>query len=393
MVQFSHISGGSRRKKRFVFGRSISRFTSKICFDNLKNTFFRKALNPGEWTGRKFTCFPRFPLEIRQLIWRYSFEGRTVSLHVRSESFGFPNDTTLPIPFSLDKVYAKMPITLWINQESRTETLVHYKDLIQNPALFRDPVYFHPDIDTMALESYYWDFDDYKRKFRWRNMRVRLHQKLSVDLLELAARAPSVLDLVQSLYISGVIGEGDDWDSPGPSYELPFYPGIVQFHALREVIMAGQDLYYQGTFLGNFGGRFEDAFQEEKKRMPLRRIPRLRIFPVEKMMRDMDSNDYLQIFGEGRFEDDVKGGAWTHWFIEPESYTNAHVKEDSSHHEIKEEYGSKDNKEGDEAESKENEGEMHEEYDGITVVSRFNLTRWSLLEDEPDNTYSWGCCG
>ncbi|KAK8906850.1 hypothetical protein QC760_005417 [Botrytis cinerea] len=44
-----------------------------------------------------------------------------------------------------------MPITLSINWESRHETLLNYPDLIQNPELFRDRVYFNPKLDKLAV--------------------------------------------------------------------------------------------------------------------------------------------------------------------------------------------------------------------------------------------------
>ncbi|KAF5876865.1 uncharacterized protein Bfra_001220 [Botrytis fragariae] len=44
-----------------------------------------------------------------------------------------------------------MALTLNINRESRFETHLHYPDLIQNLGLFRDPIYFNPKLDNLAI--------------------------------------------------------------------------------------------------------------------------------------------------------------------------------------------------------------------------------------------------
>lgn len=52
---------------------------------------------------------------------------------------------------AISSVHSTMPVTLSINWESRHETLLNYPDLIQNPKLFRDRVYFNPKLDKLAV--------------------------------------------------------------------------------------------------------------------------------------------------------------------------------------------------------------------------------------------------
>jgi len=99
-----------------------------------------------------FTKFYELPLEIRQLIWRHSFPpGRTIRL-----------DTdwycTCCLKFQHKPTY---PTTLWVNQESRAETLLFYRyykidddDNIEDIDQFY-PMCFNPLRDKLYFTSYH----------------------------------------------------------------------------------------------------------------------------------------------------------------------------------------------------------------------------------------------
>ncbi|TGO48422.1 hypothetical protein BCON_0240g00010 [Botryotinia convoluta] len=216
-----------------------------------------------------------------------------------------------------------MPKTLWVNRESRKVTLSQYQDLIQNPALFRDPVYFNSDLDTMALEVYYPTRP--VKGYSWvRQKGARNHQKISLDLRDLAERAPNILKMVKSLYLPMIMLE----DEPAATYEgilPPCWNGMVQFHALELVTITGVESDFQYgipvAFAKSAAEYFQSSFEKEKNRFPDCHIPRLNMFPLDKdNEKATGSNDYFQFAGDGRFEDDVVGGSWTLWFQEPEDY-------------------------------------------------------------------------
>ncbi|CCD34669.1 hypothetical protein BofuT4_P100730.1 [Botrytis cinerea T4] len=215
MVQYSGISGAYSSKKRSSIFKILLLMLGSMIWFFLRN--FKPSLpltSPEEMTQvaiptrELFTCFSRLPLELRNKIWQLAFEGRTITLHVHSFNQSCYRRSSIPrgIEITLDFVQANMPKTLRTNQESRKETLFRYKDLIQNPALFRDPLYFNPDLYTMALEVYYPTRPGKDRS--WVRQRgTHNHQKISLDLKDLAERAPSILTIVKSLYLPMIMLE------------------------------------------------------------------------------------------------------------------------------------------------------------------------------------------
>ncbi|ATZ53158.1 hypothetical protein BCIN_09g00430 [Botrytis cinerea B05.10] len=206
-----------------------------------------------------------------------------------------------------------MPKTLRTNQESRKETLFRYKDLIQNPALFRDPLYFNPDLDTMALEVYYPTRPGKDRS--WVRQRgARNHQKISLDLKDLAERAPSILTIVKSLYLPMIMLE----ELPAATEKAIFptcWNGVVQFHALESVSITEIESDFQYgipvAYERSAARLFQSSFEREKNRFPDCHIPRLDMFPQDdNNEKEIGSNDYFQFSRDARFEDDVVGGSW-----------------------------------------------------------------------------------
>jgi hypothetical protein len=77
--------------------------------------------------GRKFTLFPKLPIEIRLKIWHCMFAKRHIELDMRScylEDMGYHEDTESPVHDKPPKPY--IPATLAVNRESREENLRKY---------------------------------------------------------------------------------------------------------------------------------------------------------------------------------------------------------------------------------------------------------------------------
>ncbi|KAF7946578.1 hypothetical protein EAE96_009573 [Botrytis aclada] len=115
----------------------------------------------------EFPLFPELPLEIRNQIWRSSFEGRKVELRagrIRPTPHNQPLHPNYPFeqygPDQLICKQLKIPPTsiipvAFVNRESRAETLRHYVRLYQDvhypehgPNLrYPCTIYFNPQID------------------------------------------------------------------------------------------------------------------------------------------------------------------------------------------------------------------------------------------------------
>ncbi|TGO82539.1 hypothetical protein BPOR_0810g00050 [Botrytis porri] len=279
-----------------------------------------------------------------------------------------------------------MAKTLRVNQESRNETLSQYTDLIQNPALFRDPLYFHSDLDTLALEVYYPTRPGKDRS--WVRQRgSRNHQKISLDLRGLAERAPNMLKVVKSLYLPMIMLE-EEPAAPDRGKLPSCWNGMEQFHALELVTITGEESDFQHgipTARAKSAAKyFQSCFEKEKSQFPDCHIPRLDMFPLdEEKEKTTGSNDYFQFAGNGLFEDDVVGGSWTLWFREPKDYSVV----DSS----KERYDGGFVEESIQDIDASNNGEKRRNHtsrtfgevnDGVTVASEFNNSRWSTEDEE-----------
>lgn len=144
-------------------------------------------------------CFTNLPCEIRLMIWHACFESRVVTICAQR---GYTWMSQRP---AISSVHSTMPITLSINWESRHETLLNYPDLIQNPELFRDRVYFNPKLDKLAVHV----IDDiritgdlpslYHRGRKWRMMARQCLCHVFKTLSDLAKHSQSMCKMVRFL--------------------------------------------------------------------------------------------------------------------------------------------------------------------------------------------------
>jgi hypothetical protein len=87
--------------------------------------------------GMQCTLFHKLRIELRLKIWRFSLFPRTIVF-----DFGTWIERTL-------RNRSQNPVTLQINQESRSETLRIYKIVFES--LTKSPAYFHPRLDTFSV--------------------------------------------------------------------------------------------------------------------------------------------------------------------------------------------------------------------------------------------------
>ncbi|TEY33703.1 hypothetical protein BOTCAL_0667g00060 [Botryotinia calthae] len=197
MVQYSHIPGGLKPKRRVVVSKAIAKCSlSNILKRHNSKRFVAEPIDP------ESICFTNLPCEIRLMIWHACFESRVVTIcaHPRRSWEQF-----LGYSAAISSVHATMPITLSINRESRYETLRNYPDLIQNPELFRDRVYFNAKLDKLAVHI----LEDskttvglpqlYHRGRKWRRMAPQCLCHVFDTLSQLAKRSQSMCKMVRFL--------------------------------------------------------------------------------------------------------------------------------------------------------------------------------------------------
>ncbi|TGO16592.1 hypothetical protein BTUL_0026g00450 [Botrytis tulipae] len=169
MVQYSHVPGGMKPKKRVVISKALAKISPRSIYERCNYKRF-----VAEPVDSESICFTNLPYEIRLMIWHYCFDSRVVTI---SATHSWIDDSRDYKP-AVSSVHAVMPLTLSINRESRYETLLHYTDLIRNPGLFRDPVYFNPKLDKLAIHVVY--------KNRYRRWRVLTNHCLCYNFHSLA---------------------------------------------------------------------------------------------------------------------------------------------------------------------------------------------------------------
>ncbi|TGO76902.1 hypothetical protein BELL_0132g00190 [Botrytis elliptica] len=198
MVQYSHVRGGLKPKTRIVVSKALARLSPRRIRE--RRNYKRFVAEP---VDSESICFTNLPYEIRLMIWRECFESRVVT--ICAHRICSWTDGLREYKPAVSSVRAIMPLTLRINRESRFETLRHYPDLIQNPGLFRDPVYFNPQLDKLAIHVL--DKDRYSACLpqlfhRDRKSRIMADQCLCLTILalaEISIYSPSMCKMVRFL--------------------------------------------------------------------------------------------------------------------------------------------------------------------------------------------------
>ncbi|ESZ90186.1 hypothetical protein SBOR_9439 [Sclerotinia borealis F-4128] len=244
MVQYSHVPNGVTPKRV-----AISQAVSKISPGNIRKRLLSKLSVSKKPIEPVSGYFSNLPLEIRLKIWRACFEPRRVTICTRYKYitpkfkhavFGMSG---LWVPVIMSS-HASMPLTLFINRESRYETLKYYPDLIQNPTLFCDPIYFNSELDSLAIEtlqqrSFSGIRDVIITSLRCRELwcvkEKQIKSEVSEQLIALGLLSESFREMVRWLVIprcvmnstvtSGIDHGNDGWNPVG----------ITQFSNLRTI--------------------------------------------------------------------------------------------------------------------------------------------------------------
>jgi len=100
------------------------------------------GVQPRAATFESFTLFPKLPIEVRLKIWRLAFPtNRKLELHfVTINQFDI-----------LLAAVSSNPVTLYVNQESREETLRFYEEAFHGNG--DGTIYLNPDSDTVLFTS------------------------------------------------------------------------------------------------------------------------------------------------------------------------------------------------------------------------------------------------
>jgi hypothetical protein len=94
-----------------------------------------------------FKLFPNLPRELRLKIWHLIFPGPRIIKNVSVNFWGSWDGK----PFSASHQRIQHPVTLFVNHESRAETLKTYRDLSKSLDICKQPVYFAPAHDAIHL--------------------------------------------------------------------------------------------------------------------------------------------------------------------------------------------------------------------------------------------------
>jgi len=217
---------------------------------------------------RCFTMFSRLPKELRLQIWTYSMpRGRLLKIR---------EIPTLEAP----TCHAAPPMTLFINRESRAESLSHYQLLFKDYTSLSDtfrrptPIYFYPNADTIFFENQrFWtiaaqsrSLEEYGLNFNSiKSIRFEYYRPYSRRIPQ---RAPPRLD-----YFIGLSGNTLDLTARVP---LRYFPNLerVVLHAARnyrgESSIKEEDVDAEKQILT---GLFEDL----KQYMPQFKVPEFEI--------------------------------------------------------------------------------------------------------------------
>jgi hypothetical protein len=104
----------------------------------------------------QFVFFPRLPLELRRIIWRFSIPGpRTVCIYSQKEAYVMNEDGHAACNPSISaKSNSKAPALLHTNRESRHIALKLYS-LAFKEHLKQSPVYFCFSTDTLYVDNWH----------------------------------------------------------------------------------------------------------------------------------------------------------------------------------------------------------------------------------------------
>lgn len=221
-----------------------------------------------------FQLFSELPIELRLKIWRFSFlEARHVSLDT---AYGYPLDADELHPEFQKFLEHPLPISLYVNHESRTETLRHYTvpflgDILRplnTVKTFDRPFWFDPSRESLWLEPESLETLDFSES-TW------IEEWL--DLIDKKSRGgtSSIRTLERFHHAWQHIGDFSDiWNFAGVSLGREGNSkrsGLEWFHGLEKVILTSCNP--TGADPEVIQRRVKDWYQNYQAREPTCRIP------------------------------------------------------------------------------------------------------------------------
>jgi hypothetical protein len=186
-----------------------------------------------------FELFVQLPPELRLTIWRTTFERRTVKVSGHEKEADDLDDGDFDKWESLSLITPN-PITLFVNKESRYETLRFYKPLF--PKLTQgSPIYFFPSLDSFTPPT------KEASQFSWDSERLG----------NLAFADPGSTDLIQSVGIENVFWSQltsvllQELNKAKDNVD----PTIFSFHNLRELVLQTEEWFACENVLMTLRGR------------------------------------------------------------------------------------------------------------------------------------------
>ncbi|KAF7920553.1 uncharacterized protein EAE97_011446 [Botrytis byssoidea] len=179
------------------------------------------------------------PIEIRIKIFEYSFRGRNVEVCVDFDiSMGYDLELQVEVPDYPDRIaqcttITPSPVTLFVNHESRMETLRCYTNLL--PDVSYIPIYFNYQLDSFATRHYCSRHNirgcDTMEKLSW-----GITHLIDISSSVLLRPIRSLTFPTYFIYDYGIINRHRP-QPQGSIYSTFIEPLLAEFDCLEEIIM------------------------------------------------------------------------------------------------------------------------------------------------------------
>lgn len=275
---------GKRRSKRY---RALERYR-KMRIPRRRWVLRKFPMRERYNTTSSFALFSELPVEIRIKIWEYSFRGRTVEVCVDFDiCFGYDLELQIEVPYYPPRIaqcttITPSPVTLFVNRESRIETLRCYTNLL--PGVSDFPIYFNYQLDSFATRHYFSRHD-----IRGNNTMEQLSWEIA---LPINISSSVLLRPIRSLtfptcfiYDYGIVNPHTQ-QTQGSIYSAFIEPLLTEFDCLREIIIISGKTqehsrssgFDNATELQNLENCLNRTFEAEMEKNSSFQIPEVKIY-------------------------------------------------------------------------------------------------------------------
>jgi hypothetical protein len=246
---------------------------------------------PNKYTP-SFKKFPKLPLELRLKIWYFAFPEPRVLKNLSVNEYGSWNGE----PFSFHDC---PPVSLFVNRESRSETLMRYRDLSVSLETSEKSVYFSPVHDAVYLGSIvsFTEGENSVEFLAWHTTQIIEQlspiQNLILDGLYMDRTFRKFLLHEREHDTEFWTHYRDEefyrahwkWDGDGPEIEGGM---LAKFHGLKKLFLimnSWENTLADGATVDECKELFRRYFEIERQKWPNCRIPEIAvILPGETMV-------------------------------------------------------------------------------------------------------------